>query len=65
MPLSKARDRARKNGERARARLEKLLCPPQALNPVQPKPAITLSGAVFDIYDVELDADGNPIYEES
>ena len=55
MPLSKARDRVRKKRERARNRLEKLLCPPQILKPVQPN-------RTLNDYSYELDADGNPIY---
>jgi len=62
MPLSKARDKARKKRERAKSRLEKPLCPPQTSKPVQPKPIepLTFDGCEHIIFD----ADGNPIYEE-
>lgn len=54
MPLSKKMDRERKR----RIRLEMLLVRPV----FQPK-TITLSGDTFEIRDIELDADGQPIPE--
>ena len=65
MPLSKARDRERKQKERSRIRLERLLCPPQTLNPVQPNAYYNM-GLGLDFASLnkpELDADGNVIPE--
>jgi len=55
MPLSKAKDKARKKKERAQIRLDKQLLPPQTSKPVQPKQTAS--------YRPDLDADGKPIYE--
>ena len=58
MPLSKARDRDRKAKERAKSRLEKLLCSSQTSKSVQPKrPNMYLT------IEQSIDADGNPIYD--
>ncbi len=59
MPLSKAKDKERKHKERAKLGLDKLLSPPQTLNPVQPSDTYT------NITYPEVDADGNPIYEDA
>lgn len=66
MPLSKARDKVRKQKERAKSRLDRLLCPPQTLNPVQPEPQddyeLIIATPFFDRdWKPEIDADGNPI----
>ena len=37
MPLSKARDKDRKRLERAKTRLDRLLCPPSSSETIQPK----------------------------
>jgi len=58
MPLSKARDKERKQRERAQSRLDSLLSPSQTIRYVQPKP---VKGFEYDEYD--LDADGNIIPE--
>ena len=62
MPLSKARDKTRKQKERARNRLDKLLSPSAESNAVQPKD-IELPNECY--WKLELDADGNPIYGEN
>lgn len=70
MPLSKVRDKIRKQKERAIIRLDKQLFPPQVLNPVQPivdavSPSIRREGygKASSIVIPEIDADGNPIPE--
>lgn len=61
MPLSKARDRARKRQERAKSRLDKQPVSPQTLKPVQP----IIDGIPHwgnyggRDYHPEIDADGN------
>ena len=51
MPLSKARDKQRKRKERAKSRLDNLLCPPRDIKTVQPKPIIDADGNVIPEYD--------------
>ena len=71
MPLSKARDKERKQRERARSRLDKLLRPPQVPKPVQPtiidavSPSIRREGygKASSTVILEIDADGNVIPE--
>lgn len=63
MPLSKARDKERKKQERAKNRLDKLLSPPQTLEPVQPIYTIGDETLAFDGTKPDIDADGNVIPE--
>ena len=63
MPLSKARDRVRKKKERAKIRLDKLLCPPQTLKPVQPKGRTVKRDGPGYTQRIDVDADGNPVPE--
>lgn len=59
MPLSKARDRERKQEERAKNRLDKLLSSSQTSKPVQP-----MIVTPFRNYQhPDIDADGNVIPE--
>ena len=69
MPLSKARDKTRKRKERVKIRLDKLLHPLAGLKPVQPSNEnIEMARQMLPIqmkaYASEIDADGNPIYDD-
>ena len=66
MPLSKVRDRARKQKERAKSRLDRLLCPPSDSGGVQPNPTRQYDKELYKhgatpVNYAELDADGNQI----
>ncbi len=63
MPLSKAKDKQRKRLERAKFRLDKLLCPPQTSNGVQPKGVDTVLEKPYSHWKPDIDADGNVIPE--
>ena len=67
MPLSKKRDRARKQVERAKIRLDRQHCPPARANHIQPKapdaasPVTSPAGPAPTTW---VDADGNPAYND-
>lgn len=70
MPLSKKRDRERKQLERAKTRLDRQLCPSHQSNSVQPKPPDGFEiiamppGIRYSFTDTpDIDADGNIIPE--
>ena len=76
MPLSKKRDRERKRLERVKIRLDKQLCPPQEIKPVQPSiplynPSTHRAGDTVRILKgkrqvtitiPELDGEGQPMF---
>jgi len=65
MPLSKKRDKERKQRERAKIRLEKAISPSQEKKAVQPScPPGLCPINVVKRCPCEVDADGNRIYEE-